>query len=121
MVGRPSRTKRILSRYYEQRNKIDKDIIPMFHINHSINIEQFNIELKSIILYNSFNIPTSNLTKLNSLTLHFNTFEHKLKKIFLNDIEIYCLNLKKLKMSHFDILPKFHVVIIGKFCIKIIL
>jgi hypothetical protein len=68
----------------------------MFHqsiLCHSINIERIYIDFFYLIKYNpNFNLPTSNLTKLNSLTLKsLQSLDQEFGKEFLSNITIHCL------------------------------
>jgi hypothetical protein len=79
-----------------RRRKILEDFCPIFHqsiLNHCINIEQFSIDINFI---KSFNIPTTYLTKLNSLSLYH--LDQEIGKEFLSNVAIHCLNLKELKI-----------------------
>ncbi|RIA93398.1 hypothetical protein C1645_819370 [Glomus cerebriforme] len=94
---------------YIQRNNIFENIIPIFHqsiLHQSINIKQLNISL--YLFYNknykNYNVQTftSNLTKLNSLTLllqDINLTNNEIVQEILNNITNICLNLKKLEIT----------------------
>ncbi|CAG8490239.1 uncharacterized protein OCT59_023881 [Rhizophagus irregularis] len=82
--------------------KIYKDIIPIFH--QSILRQSRNIKQLDILLYlfyeesfKNFNIQnfTSNLTKLNSLSLEFNS-KGEIEQEFLKNIANICTNCRKL-------------------------
>ncbi|GES75702.1 hypothetical protein GLOIN_2v1774869 [Rhizophagus clarus] len=90
---------------YKRKYKKFCSIFNQLILNHCINIDRFNIDLvklDSFIEFNpELNIPISNLTKLNSLTLELaklQAFKHEIGKEFLNNIIIHCLNLKKLEI-----------------------
>jgi hypothetical protein len=110
---------------YNQEMIIEKFILTFNQsiLYHSINIEQFEIDLNSFINSNfKLNVPTTILTKLNSLTFKLQTFEHNIEKEFLSNIANNCSNLKELKVSsmvRFGIPPKIQDVIIDKLCIII--
>ncbi|GBC09163.1 hypothetical protein RclHR1_08650006 [Rhizophagus clarus] len=97
-------TKWIEHQHSNIQDKIPKNIYSSFHqliLNHCVNIEQINISIDLVIKSNpEFNIPASNLTKLNSLTLNnLSYLNQEIGKEFLSNIEVHCLNLKELSIS----------------------
>ncbi|GBB83202.1 hypothetical protein RclHR1_00100006 [Rhizophagus clarus] len=102
------------------QDQIKEEFSSTFHqsiLNHSINVEHSRINLYQLVKSNpNFNIPTSNLTKLNLLKLDglkdLNGME------FLTDISNHCLNLKELRMDPIHTCPP-PPEIQEKFCIII--
>jgi hypothetical protein len=88
---------------YKQENEIIENFCPTFHqsiLSRCINVKQFSISIDFIDSNPNFNIPTSNLTKLYSLSLNSLMYnDQKIEKEFLDNMAMYCLNLKELKVS----------------------
>ncbi|GBC09159.1 hypothetical protein RclHR1_08650002 [Rhizophagus clarus] len=86
------------------KDEIIENFCSIFHqsiLNNCVNIERIIININSLMKFDSkFNIPASNLTKLNSLTLNnLKYLDQEIRKEFLNNIAVHCLNLKELIIS----------------------
>jgi hypothetical protein len=87
---------------YKKINIIRENFNSMFQqsfLYHSINIERISINFIYLNRFNpNFNLPISNLTKVNSLTLEsLHSHDQRIGKEILSNIAIHYLNLKVLK------------------------
>ncbi|GBB83200.1 hypothetical protein RclHR1_00100004 [Rhizophagus clarus] len=95
--------KHIASTQFPNENILE-NICSIFHqsiLNHCINIKQFTTNFNTFINSDpNFNIPTLNLTQLNSLRLDdLVSLNQGNGREFLSNIAIDCLNLKELRVS----------------------